>query len=334
MLPGPRAGERHLRQLLGRPVARGGGRARPRAGRRRTLSASSASRCPPTCPRGRVTIPFEVQAPRESGVFSYAWAIAPGAASRPSSSTPRGRGDRVRDSADCTRPGAVARFRAGGARRLRGPRGARAGHRHPRQLRRGDLDARGGLPPRLGAPRRYVALAHHPRRAPARRPLRRRGDAPDRGRRARRARPLPRTPGSSSATPSASATRRPSCASPRSRGATAAAPRTPVALRRAERAGHARPGRGGQRRHHLRQLRRRRVGRRSPHQRRRPRDRRALGRGQPRVPPGGGPGLSAHRALSHQGAGRRGELPLPLGGDPRRRRHPRGLPPSGASPCA
>lgn len=60
---------------------------------------------------GRVTIPFEVRAPRESGVFSYAWAITPGAGETLQQYTPAGEVTVV-EPAECTTPGAVARFRS------------------------------------------------------------------------------------------------------------------------------------------------------------------------------------------------------------------------------
>lgn len=59
---------------------------------------------------GRVTVPFEVQAPRESGVYAYAWAITAGAGETYQQYTPSGEVT-VFNSADCTAPGPVARFR-------------------------------------------------------------------------------------------------------------------------------------------------------------------------------------------------------------------------------
>lgn len=60
---------------------------------------------------GRVTIRFEVQAPAQSGVYTYAWALARGAAETLQQATAPGELT-VQDSADCTRPGPTARFRA------------------------------------------------------------------------------------------------------------------------------------------------------------------------------------------------------------------------------
>lgn len=60
---------------------------------------------------GRVTIPFEVQAPRESGVYAYSWAIARGGAETLQQYSPP-RQVTVQDSADCTVPGPPARFRS------------------------------------------------------------------------------------------------------------------------------------------------------------------------------------------------------------------------------
>ena len=60
---------------------------------------------------GRVTIPFEVQAPRESGAYAYSWAIARGGAETLQQYSPP-RQVTVQDSADCTVPGPPARFRS------------------------------------------------------------------------------------------------------------------------------------------------------------------------------------------------------------------------------
>lgn len=59
---------------------------------------------------GRVTIPFEVQAPRESGVYRYAWAVARGGTETFQEYSPSGEVT-VQSASDCTVPGPVARFR-------------------------------------------------------------------------------------------------------------------------------------------------------------------------------------------------------------------------------
>ena len=59
---------------------------------------------------GRVTIPFEVQAPATGGIYEYSWAIARGGTETLQQYTPPGRVT-VQDSADCTVPGPAARFR-------------------------------------------------------------------------------------------------------------------------------------------------------------------------------------------------------------------------------
>ncbi len=60
---------------------------------------------------GRVTIPFEVQAPRESGVFAYSWAIARNGTETLQQYSPPGEVT-VQNSADCTINGPAARFRS------------------------------------------------------------------------------------------------------------------------------------------------------------------------------------------------------------------------------
>lgn len=60
---------------------------------------------------GRVTVRFEVQAPAQAGVYTYAWALARGSAETLQQPTPPGEVT-VQDSTDCTRPGPAARFRA------------------------------------------------------------------------------------------------------------------------------------------------------------------------------------------------------------------------------
>lgn len=59
---------------------------------------------------GRVTLDFEVQAPREPGVYPYAWAMARDAAETFQEVTPEGEVT-VQDSTDCTVEGPAARFR-------------------------------------------------------------------------------------------------------------------------------------------------------------------------------------------------------------------------------
>ncbi|MEZ4409891.1 MAG: M23 family metallopeptidase [Polyangiales bacterium] len=59
---------------------------------------------------GRVTIPFEVQAPREPGVYRYAWAVARDGGESFQQRTPEGEVT-VQDSSDCTVLGPAARFR-------------------------------------------------------------------------------------------------------------------------------------------------------------------------------------------------------------------------------
>ncbi len=60
---------------------------------------------------GRVTIPFEVQVPREGGVYGYSWAIARGATETLQQYSPPGEVT-VQSAADCTVPGPAARIRS------------------------------------------------------------------------------------------------------------------------------------------------------------------------------------------------------------------------------
>lgn len=59
----------------------------------------------------RVTIPFEVQAPREVGVYAYSWAVARNGTETFQQYSPPGEVT-VQDSTDCTVPGPAARFRS------------------------------------------------------------------------------------------------------------------------------------------------------------------------------------------------------------------------------
>jgi hypothetical protein len=227
---------------------------------------------------GRVTIRFEVQAPAQSGVYTYAWALARGTAETLQQTTAPGEVT-VQDSADCTRPGPAARFRAqetpaafiGVGETVRGRMtfancGADTWRRDdgfalhsalpdgstpwgttrvelPRDVPFGaevTFDIEGAAPATQGRYRWAWAVQ-------------RRGD------------PL----GPPSPEAQITALRRATCGEHEH----------PVALRLAERPRGARPRAGRRRRHHLRQLRRRRVGRLAPDQRRRPGHRRALGRG-------------------------------------------------------